>query len=322
MAEETYKGTIVPKADFDIELACKQFKKAMKGIGTDENAIIRLLVSHNNLQRTEIQEKYKEMFGQDLLDDLKDELGGHFEEAVVAMMISPNEFLTSSLKDAFDGVGTDENVLVDILCCKTPEELQSLCYYYEEAHGRSLDDDLESELSGDFQSLMRSLVAAGRDEDQTKDAVSARKDAQDLYDAGIGLNSESEVSEFINILNTRSYPQLQEIFLAYENISQDSIENAISSEFEGDMKNGLLAIVQRVKDPLAFYATRIQQALDGAGTDDKTLIRILVTRSEIDLADIRKKYNELFDIDMAEAIKEDTGGDYGKLLVAIVNNNS
>ncbi|XP_066957716.1 annexin-B12-like [Macrobrachium rosenbergii] len=321
MTEETYKGTIVPKADFDAELACKQFKKAMKGIGTDENAIIRILVSHNNLQRTEIQEKYKEMFGQDLLDDLKEELGGHFEEAVVAMLIPPNDLLTSSLKEAFDGAGTDENALVDILCCKTPEELQSLCFYYEEANGRSLDDELESELTGEFQSLMRSLVAAGRDEDQTRDAVKARKDAQDLYDAGIGLNGESEASEFISILNTRSYPQLQEIFLAYENIAQESIENAISSEFDGDMKNGLLAIVQRVKDPLAFYATRIHQALDGAGTDDKTLIRILVSRSEIDLADIRKKYNELFDTDMAEDIKEDTGGDYGKLLVTIVNNS-
>ncbi|XP_068245053.1 annexin-B12-like [Palaemon carinicauda] len=319
MAEEEYKGTIIPKEDFDVEVAAKQFKKAMKGIGTDENAIIRLLVSHNNLQRTEIKDKYKEMFGQDLIEDLKEELGGHFENAVIAMLISPYELQTSAINEAFEGVGTQENTLVDILCCKTPDEICSLAYFYEEANGRSLDDQLASELSGDFKNLMRSLVAAGRDEDETKDAAMARKDAQDLYDAGIGMNGDTDSSEFIAILNTRSYTQLQEIFNAYESIAQDSIENAISSEFDGDMKNGLLAIVLRVKDPLAFYATRIHEALDGPGTDDKSLIRILVSRSEIDLADIRTKYKELFDVDMVDAVKDDTAGDYGKLLVAIIN---
>ena len=35
-----------------------------------------------------------------------------------------------------------------------------------------------SDLSGDFKLMMRGLVAAGRDEDTTKDSVRARKDAQ------------------------------------------------------------------------------------------------------------------------------------------------
>ncbi|KAK7070002.1 hypothetical protein SK128_028547, partial [Halocaridina rubra] len=185
-------------------------------------------------------------------------------------------------------------------------------------YDQSLDDALESELSGPIRNLLRGLVAAGRDEDETRDAAKARKDAQDLYDAGVGMNNDTDESEFIRILNTRSYPQLHETFKAYEEISQDTIEGAIESEFNGDMKNGLMALVQRVNDPLAFYASRIFDAMDGAGTDDKTLIRILIARSERDLADIAVKYKELYDKDLIEAIKEDTSGDYGKLLVAIV----
>lgn len=317
---EDYEGTIKSKEDFDPETSARQFKKAMKGIGTDELAIIRILVSHDSLQREEIKQKYKEMYGQDLIEDLREELGGHFEDAVVAMLTAPTDLLTTSLHQALSAVGTDEKTLTDILCFRNADEIESMKYYYESTYKQSLDDALESELSGPFRNLMRGLVAAGRDDDdEPVDAAKARKDAQDLYDAGVGMNNDTDESEFIRILNTRNYAQLQETFKEYENIAQDSIENAIEAEFSGDMKNGLLAIVQRVKDPLGFYATRLNQAMAGAGTDDKSLIRILVSRAEKDLASIRSKYKELFNTDLADDIKDDTGGDYGKLLIAIVN---
>ena len=41
--------------------------------------------------------------------------------------------------------------------------------------------------------------------------------------------------------------------------------------------------VQRVKDPLGYYATRLRKSMAGAGTDDQTLIRILVSRSEVSI---------------------------------------
>ena len=65
---------------------------------------------------------------------------------------------------------------------------------------------------------------------------------QDLYDAGIGMNAGTDESEFINILNNRSFAQLNATFGEYENISQETIEESIEKEFSGDIKNGLLAI--------------------------------------------------------------------------------
>ncbi|XP_063585713.1 annexin-B12-like [Penaeus indicus] len=320
--ETEYKGTITPKKDFDVEFAAKRFQKAFKGIGSDEKMIIKMLVQHDSLQRQEIEEKYKEMYGKDLIDDLKDELGGHFEDAAIALMTAPSDLLCSALNDALKGMGTDEKTIIDILCCRDPEEIDSLRHRYEYLYDEDLDEVAKSELSGDFQRLIRGLIAGGRDAEDNIDSANARKDAQDLYDAGIGSNADTDEAEFIRILNTRSYGQLKEIFDAYDSIADETIEESIEKEFSGDIKAGLLAIVQRVRDPLGFYAERLNNAMAGAGTDDKALIRILVSRSQIDLADIRSRYKELYSTDLVEDIEADCSGDYCKLLVALVGGES
>lgn len=50
-------------AHFDPEAACKKVYNGIKGLGTDENAIVQVIASHTNQQRQEIKEKYKTMYG-------------------------------------------------------------------------------------------------------------------------------------------------------------------------------------------------------------------------------------------------------------------
>lgn len=49
----------------------------------------------------------------------------------------------------------------------------------------------------------------------------------------------------------------------------------------GDLEHAALAIVLSVKSKAAFFAREIREAIQGAGTRDKDLIRILVSRSEV-----------------------------------------
>ncbi len=54
------------------------------------------------------------------------------------------------------------------------------------------------------------------------------------------------------------------------------------------------------------------------GTDDDSMIRVIVTRSEIDMEQIKIEYEKRFKQTLAEAIKGDTSGDYRALLLAII----
>ena len=68
------------------------------------------------------------------------------------------------------------------------------------------------------------------------------------------------------------------------------------------------------KDP--SYA--IKEAVKGAGTNEKILNRVIVTRNEVDMDVIKEYYKILYSKNLVDDVKGDTGGKYQKLLVALI----
>jgi len=131
-----------------------------------------------------------------------------------------------------------------------------------------------------------------------------------------------QMSPFFNvILACRNFAQLQATFNEYVKISQRDIANSIEREMSGDLKNGMLAIVQCVKNTPVYFVDRLWRSMKGAGTDDSTLIRIIVSRSEIDLADIKTEFLKKYQKTLYKMVEGDTSGDYKKLLLSIIGSN-
>lgn len=72
----------------------------MKGLGTDEKAIIEEVTSHSNGQRQLIKEKYLTMYGKTLEEEIKSEISSNFLKAILALLKPTDEYDAQCLRDA------------------------------------------------------------------------------------------------------------------------------------------------------------------------------------------------------------------------------
>jgi annexin A7/11 len=181
---------------------------------------------------------------------------------------------------------------------------------------KELIKEVRSETSGAFKNLLTSLLMGNRSENRNPNEAQCEQDAKDLYEAGekkFGTDS----SVFNKIFALRSPQELGVIARNYHKITGHTILKAIDNEFSGDTRKLLNAIVYASLSPSEYFATKVNKAIKGWGTNDKMLIRVLVTRDEIDMPQIKQYYKQLYGKDMLDDIKSDTSGDYKKLLVEL-----
>ena len=145
----------VDQAKVDADAAT--LRKAMKGLGTDENAIIQLISNRTNKERLAMIESYKKQFNRNLIEDLKSELHGHFEEAVLALFEDPIVYDCITLKNAMKGAGTDEDSVIEILATRSNKDITSIKQKYLQMYGKPLEHYLKLERK-DWELMKKSFM--------------------------------------------------------------------------------------------------------------------------------------------------------------------
>lgn len=132
------------------------------------------------------------------------------------------------------GIGTDEDVLIEVLCTMSNYEIHTIKHAYERCtyfvllkrislitckkkmshisifavYGKSLESELMSETSGNFKRLLVSLCAGGRDESGVVDQEGAVRDATELLRAG-ELRAGTDESTFNMVFCHRNFAQIK-----------------------------------------------------------------------------------------------------------------
>ncbi|KAM4616435.1 annexin A3a isoform 2-T3 [Polymixia lowei] len=296
------RGTIKPKANFDAGEDVVALRKAIEGLGTTEKTLIDILTRRSSAQKELICKAYQEATGRALVKDLKGDTHGDFEDLMVALVTPPAVYDCHEVTRAMKGVGTKDSVLIEIFASRSNQQIKALSDAYLDETEKKLTLDLKKEVSGDFSKALLLLAEGSRDESTTVDPAKAREDAKTLYNAGEKKWGTDE-SKFVDILCHRSVPQLRQTLVEYKNISGKTLQESIEGEMSGELEEMLVAIVKCVKNIPAYMAERLHESMKGGGTDEATLNRIMVSRSEIDLLDIRAEFKKLYSSSLHSSIE-------------------
>ncbi|XP_062874273.1 annexin A1a isoform X1 [Trichomycterus rosablanca] len=311
-----FQGTVSAYPQFDASSDAAVLDKAIKTKGVDEDTIIQSLVKRNNEQRQQVKAAYQKASGKPLDAALKAALSGELEEVVLGMLKTPAQFDAELLKGAMKGLGTDEETLVEILASRSNKEIRDIKVAYKEAFKKDLEADIKSDTGGDFRNGLLSLCKGTRSEDRTVQEDQADRDARALYEAG-EKRKGTDCAVFIDILTNRSAPHLRKVFEMYSKYSKVDVAKAIDLELKGDIENLLVAVVKCAGSKPAYFAEKLNLAMKGSGYKGKILTRIMVSRSEVDMALIKQEYKKKYGKTLYKDILDDTKGDYEKILLAL-----
>ncbi|CAL8091830.1 unnamed protein product [Calicophoron daubneyi] len=316
--EDVYAPTLRPYPGFNARQDCERLRKAMKGLGTDEDAIIDVMTHRTADQRAEIVLQYKTMYGKSLIDHLHSEIHGHFFQCVEALCHSLPDLDAIQLRKAMEGAGTDEDALIEILASRTKDQIAKCKEAYTRIYkSRNLEADIKSETHRHFERALVALLQNNRDQSTNVNPADARRDAEQLYQAGEKKLGTDEAT-FNSILCSRSFAHLREVFKQYEILTHHEFERAIKHETSGDLSDVFMAIVAVARNKPKYFADLLKKSMKGAGTRDTTLIRIIVSRCEIDLQRIKEEFQKANGKSLEAWISDDTSRDYKKCLLSLV----
>lgn len=340
-----------------MDTLCQKIRAATDGIGCNEEVVSRIIGGNDKEVVQQIIARYKAKYDIDLRTLIKKETGGNYQNALLTYMkgedpthgyvppahapseatpqpelvkildglVATIEYMKNFtaaldvdlLKRAAKGVGTDERMVVSILCTRTKDQIERIDLAFRQKHNRTLKDYIQREMGGNLQTFLTYTQMAEEE-----------FDALQLYEAfkGIGCNK----AIVVEILTTRSWPRLQAARRYYEQRYDAGLLDRIRSELGGSLAYLCVRLLEGARghaeegknlvESAEFVADELYKG--GAarwGTDEKAFIDVLTKYNLAEIREIGAAYEKKRSTSLEAAIKSEFSGDLETALIALIN---
>ncbi|KAJ8423932.1 hypothetical protein Cgig2_032946 [Carnegiea gigantea] len=221
------------------------------------------------------------------------------------------------IKEACLGLGTDEKAIIQVLGHRNSNQIKLIRQAYQELYQEDLIHQLKSELSGDF---LKAICLWVMDPTE-RDAALAHQALE---------KGKPNYKLILEIVCTKSPEELLTVKRTYHSIHKRALEEDIASHTNGKIRKALRgdsdnefftvvrASIRCIKYPQKYFAKVLHNAIKGLGTDEDALSRVIVTRAEIDLKEIKNLYFDRNNVSLEQAAAEDTSSDYRTFLLTLL----
>ncbi|XPS91732.1 hypothetical protein M3J09_001141 [Ascochyta lentis] len=307
-------------ANIDVSRDVEAIRKAMKGFGTDEKALIAILSKKDPIQINTIRTQYDQRLMRNMVNDLEKETSSYFKEGLVEIARGPLVSDCHNLFNAMKGMGTKEAILDDILINRSNADINAIKQQYQVLFKKSLETDLRGDLSAGTEQMYMMISAARRAEDSHPVIPQEIEQAVTDLQTGIGNMVSKNAAQVCQILTSKNDAQLRAIAQSYQQRFHKDLAGVLKSAFSGHMENALLLLLSRAQNRPLAEAVRLEESMAGMGTKDVLLVQRVV-RAHWDrnfMNAVSNEYRKKFGKDLVKRIEGETRGDYERLMVACV----
>lgn len=284
--------------------------KAMAGLGTAEDQLIRVICQLNFGERREVKEAYQRRYDRDLLEHIQSETSGDFQKALLCMLEAEEaafdlEADCAAMKEAMEGWGTDEMALTKMICSKTAKQMEDVNQKFQELYERDLLEWVKSETSGYYQDTLLGCIRH-----PMKQLAHSVRDCM----KGWGTDDEGLITCLVHLEDFKKAALIKEYSLEF---GRDIFED-IKSDTSGDYEKALCDLI---KPAPQVWAEALTGAMKGLGTSDSLLINFMVLAKD-DMMEVRKHFHGLNGQMLEEWIESECTGDYKETLMMLAGRNS
>ena len=280
----------------------------------DEETLVSILSTTSNLDRQIIRLFYKKKFPNLIQKDIQTQLSGDFGKLVLNLFDLPYEYDARELHRSLTSFSKDEKAIIEIIITRPRSHLTLVQKIYKKFYNVSLKNDILNLSDKTFSEFLITILASNRPSGLTIKPNDAYNIAKDIIKNGIKQYGKN-VNLFKQVFVDRSREDLIMISRAFYDLYKKNLYDVIDNEISGTNKKLIKDILFGLITPAQWFAKKAYKAMKGAGTDDKTLIRVIVSRAEIDMEDIRDYYFRDRNTDLRNDIDGDCSGAYGQLLM-------
>ncbi|KAF3448771.1 hypothetical protein FNV43_RR09484 [Rhamnella rubrinervis] len=220
------------------------------------------------------------------------------------------------LKNAFDGLGTDENAVIWVLGHRTASQRRKIRETYRQLYNESLIDRLHSELSGDFRKavILWTYDPAERDAKLANEALKMSK------------KGVKHLKVIVEIACATSPHHLMAVRQVYCSLFDSSLEEDIAYTVSLPLRKLLLGLVSsyrfdREEVDLVVAnseASTLHEAIKTKKLDHDHVVWILSTRNIFQLRETFDCYKQNFGNPIDQDIKSCGNGDLESLLKMVI----
>ena len=277
-----------------------------------EEAVFNVISNSDLDKRLKICDYYSQKYGKSLYSDLKSKLSGYFKGIAIHLFLHPLVFEAKLLKKGLKGFSSDETIVLEALTSHTQEELRQIEQAFQAETGKDLSQEIEKNFSGVMKKNLLNLLNTPRHVNPNPNKDKCQKLANLLAEVG-EPNWAGDENIFKEVFIQSSPEELLLIGRFYKKKTGNNMLDIIDQKVKGKNKDLLREVLFNNIIPQELYAEKIYLAIKGLGTNNTLLNRILVSRTEIDMDDIKEFYQKKYNVTMKEDIIGDTSGIYQNL---------